>query len=89
MVLFLTRASIIGYFKHRGNIMQTIEKLTPDDLKQIIKESIRETLSEKKLRSVFYEVIEEIALSKAIDKGMNSESIDQNAFLKKLNSRIQ
>jgi len=69
--------------------MQTIEKLTPDDLKQIIKESIRETLSEKKLRSVFYEVIEEIALSKAIDKGMNSESIDQNAFLKKLNSRIQ
>ncbi|HPB82214.1 MAG TPA: hypothetical protein PK200_09275 [Spirochaetota bacterium] len=69
--------------------MQTIEKLTPDDLKQIIKESIRETLSEKKLRSVFYEVIEEISLSKAIDEGMNSESIDQNAFLKKLNSRIQ
>jgi hypothetical protein len=69
--------------------MQTLAKLTPDDLKRIIKDSVRETLSEKKLKSIFYDVIEDISLSKAIDEGMNSESIDKNAFLKKLKSRIQ
>ncbi len=69
--------------------MHTLSKMTPEDLKQIIKESVRETLSEKKLKSVLYEVIEDIAMSKAIDEGMNSESIDKNAFLKNLKSRIQ
>ncbi len=69
--------------------MQTIANLTSDDLKQIIKESVKETLSEKKLKDIFYEVIEDIALSKAIDEGMQTESIDKNSFLKKLKSRIQ
>ena len=68
--------------------MHTIAKLSPDELKQIIKESVRETLSEKKLKSVFYEVIEDISLSKAIDEGMNTETIDSNTFMKKLKSRI-
>ncbi|MBN2078551.1 MAG: hypothetical protein JW838_06270 [Spirochaetes bacterium] len=69
--------------------MHTLSKMTPEDLKQIIKESVRETLSEKKLKSVLYEVIEDIAMSKAIDEGMNSESIDKNTFLNNLKSRIQ
>jgi len=54
--------------------MQTIANLTTDDLKQIIKESVRETLSEKKLKDIFYEVIEDIALSKAIDEGMRTDT---------------
>jgi predicted RecB family endonuclease len=73
--------------------MQTIANLTSDDLKQIIKESVKEsvkdTLSKKKMKDIFYEVIEDIALSKAIDEGMQTESIDKNSFLKKLKSRIQ
>ena len=69
--------------------MQTIMKLTTDDLKRIIKESVKETLSEKKIKSILYEVIEDIALSKAIDDGMQTESIDKNNFIKKLKSRIQ
>ncbi len=69
--------------------MHTLSKMTPEDLKQIIKESVRETLSEKKLKSVLYEVIEDIAMSKAIDEGMNSESIDKDSFLNNLKSRIQ
>lgn len=69
--------------------MQTLANLTPNDLKRMIKDSVRETFSEKKLKSIFYDVIEDISLSKAIDEGMNSESIDKNAFLKKLKSRVQ
>lgn len=69
--------------------MQTIANLTSDDLKQIIKESVRESLSEKKLKDIFYEVIEDIAFAKAIDEGMQTESIDKNGFLKKLKSRVQ
>ena len=69
--------------------MQTVEKLTTDDLKQIIKESVKETLSEKKLKVIFQEVIEDIAFSKAIDDGMKTESIDKNAFMKKIKSKVQ
>ncbi len=69
--------------------MQTVAKLTAADLKQLIKDSVRETLSEKKLKNIFHEVIEDIALSKAIDEGMKTESISKDEFLKKLKSRIQ
>ncbi len=69
--------------------MQTISNLTTDDLKQIIKESVKETLSEKKLKDIFYEVIEDIAMAKAIDEGMKTDTIDKNKFRKKLKSRIQ
>ncbi len=63
--------------------MQTRANLTPNDLKKIIKDSVRETLSVKKLKGIFYDVIEDISLSKAIDESMNSESNDKNAFFKK------
>ena len=69
--------------------MPTIQNLTPDDLKKIIKESVKETLSEKKIRDIFYEVIEDIALSKAIDEGMGTGSLNSKNFLKKIKSRIQ
>jgi hypothetical protein len=69
--------------------VQTIADLTSKDLKQIIKESVRESLSEKKLKCILHEVIEDIALSKAIDEGMKSETIDKNRFLKKLKSRTR
>jgi len=69
--------------------MRTISKLTSDDLKKIIKESVKESLSEKKLKGIFHEVIEDIALSKAVDTGMMTESIDTKKFMKKLKSRIQ
>jgi len=69
--------------------MQTLAKLTADDLRQIIKESVRETLSEKKLKEIFQEVLEDIALSKAIDKGMKTDSVNKSDFIKKLKSRIQ
>ncbi len=69
--------------------MQTIANLTSDQLKQIIKESVKETLSEQMLKDVFYEVIEDISLSKAIDDGMQTESVNTNEFIKKLKSRIQ
>ncbi|MBN2402838.1 MAG: hypothetical protein JXN64_10615 [Spirochaetes bacterium] len=68
--------------------MQTVEKLTTEGLKQIIKDSVRETLSEKKLKNIFHEVIEDIALSKAIDEGMKTVSVNKDDFLKKLKSRI-
>ena len=68
--------------------MQKIANLTTNDLKQIVKESVRETLSEKKLKDIFYEVIEDISLSKAMDEGMETETIDTDTFLKKLKSRI-
>ena len=41
------------------------------------------------LKDVFYEVIEDISLSKAIDEGMETESENTNEFLKTLKSRIQ
>jgi hypothetical protein len=69
--------------------MQTIANLTSDELKKIIKESVKETLSEKILKDVFYEVIEDISLSKAIDEGMQTETVNRNDFLKELKSRIQ
>jgi hypothetical protein len=69
--------------------MQTLANITPGELKKIIKDSVSENLSEKKLKSVFHEVIEEIYLAKAIDEGMDSESINKNAFLKKLKTRTQ
>lgn len=65
--------------------MQTLANLTPNELKRIVKDSFRETFSEKKLKSIFHDVIEDISLSKAIDEGLNSESIDKNAFLKNSN----
>ena len=68
--------------------MQKIANLTTNDLKQIVKESVRETLSEKKLKDIFYEVIEDISLTKAMDEGMETETIDTDTFLKKLKSRI-
>lgn len=69
--------------------MPNITNLTTDDLKKIIKESVRETLSDKKLKNIFHEVIEDISLAKVIDQGMESESIDKKAFQKKLKSKIQ
>jgi hypothetical protein len=72
-----------------GCDMQTISKLTTDDLKHLIRESIRESLSEKKLKDIFHEVIEDISLSKAIDKGMRTASIPKSAFMKKLKKRIK
>ncbi len=69
--------------------MQTIANLTSDELKQIIKESVKESLSEKMLKDLFYEVIEDIALSKAIDEGMQTETVNKNDFLKDIKSRIQ
>ncbi|HNR88508.1 MAG TPA: hypothetical protein PKM65_09225 [Spirochaetota bacterium] len=69
--------------------MNTIANLTSDDLKQIIKESVRETLSEKKLKEIFHEVIEDIAMAKAMDEGIRTETIDKNKFLEKLKSRAQ
>ena len=68
---------------------QSIEKITPNDLKKIIKDSVKESLSENKLKEIFYEVIEDISLSKAIDEGMQTESINTNKFLKNLKSSIQ
>ncbi len=68
--------------------MQTLAKLTPDDLKLIIKQSIKESLSEKKLKDIFHEVIEDIALSRAVDEGMETENIDKKAFVSKIKSRI-
>ncbi len=69
--------------------MNTIANLTVDDLKRIIKDSVKETISEKKLKNIFYEIFEDMALTKAIDEGMNTGTVDKNEFLKKLKSRIQ
>ncbi len=41
------------------------------------------------LKDLFYEVIEDIALSKAIDEGMQTETVNKNDFLKDIKSRIQ
>lgn len=69
--------------------MQTIVNLTRDVLKKLIKDSIEETLSDKKLKSIFHDVIEDIALSKAIDEGIQSETIDKDNFIKKSKSCLQ
>jgi hypothetical protein len=68
--------------------MQTIANLTTEDLKQLIKESVKETLSEKKLKHIFQEIIEDISLSKAINEGMQTESVNKVKYLKNLKSRI-
>ena len=69
--------------------MQTIGNMTKDDLKNIIMESMKEILSEKKLKDIFLEVIEDIAFGKAIEEGLETETIDTKSFLKNLKSRIQ
>ncbi|HPS59557.1 MAG TPA: hypothetical protein PK514_15760 [Spirochaetota bacterium] len=69
-------------------MMQTLAKLTPDDLKLIIKQSIKESLSEKKLKDIFHEVIEDIALARAVDEGMKTENIDKKAFVSRIKSRV-
>jgi hypothetical protein len=69
--------------------MQTIADLTSDQLKKLIKESVMETLSEERLKDIFYEVIEDISLSKSIDEGMQTDSENTDEFLKELKSRIQ
>ena len=68
--------------------MQTLAKLTPDDLKLIIKQTIKESLSEKKLKDIFHDVIEDIALAKAVDEGMKTENVDKKAFISRIKSRI-
>lgn len=68
--------------------MQTLAKLTPDDLKLIIKQTIKESLSEKKLKDIFHDVIEDIALAKAVDEGMKTENVDKKAFISRIKSLI-
>ena len=68
--------------------MATITNLTADDLKKIVKDSLNETLSEKKIKKVFFDILEDIALGKAIEEGSKTESIDSKKFIKKLHKRI-
>lgn len=67
--------------------MQTINDMTKNDLKKVIKESMKEAFSEKNLREIISEVIEDFSMGKAIEKGINTETIDNSSFIKKLKSR--
>jgi hypothetical protein len=69
--------------------METINNMTKDDLKKIIKESMSETFSEDKIKEIFFDVIEDIAMEKAIDDGLKSENIDKKDFMSKLKFKIQ
>jgi hypothetical protein len=69
--------------------MQTLNNMTIDDFKQIIKESVKETLSEKKIKKIFLDIVEDISLGKAIEEGLKTDPIDSKKFLKKLHQRIQ
>jgi len=63
-------------------------QVTLDDgkLKELFKEALAEVLQERKDRfqGVFTEVIEEVALSKAIEEGAMSELVTKEEILKAL-----
>jgi len=63
-------------------------QLTLDDgkLKELFKEALAEVLQERKdwFQGVFTEVIEEVALSKAIEEGAMSEVVTKEEILKAL-----
>jgi len=51
-----------------------------DTLKQVLKEALTETLSEQRglFRDVFSEVIEDLGLIEAIERGANSEPVGRD-----------
>jgi hypothetical protein len=69
--------------------MQTIKNMTVDDFKQIIKDSVKETLSDKKIKKIFLDIVEDLSLGKAIEEGLKTDTIESKKLLKKLQHRIQ
>jgi hypothetical protein len=69
--------------------MQTIENQQINNLKPLIKKSVKDSIPGKKLKAGSIDDIDHSSLSKAIDEGMQTESIEKIIFIKKLMSRIQ
>ena len=61
-------------------------EITQDALKQAMKEALTETLIEQQdlFRGVFYEVLEDIALSEAIREGEETELVDREQIFETL-----
>ncbi|HQH19393.1 MAG TPA: hypothetical protein PKZ43_07545 [Bacteroidales bacterium] len=69
-----------------------METITIDkkELNQIITNAVKEALiTVLKDKKGLIEIMENIALSKAIDDGMKTKTIDKDKFMKKLKSRIK
>jgi len=63
--------------------------ITQDSLKQAMKEALVETLNEQRdlFRTVFYEVLEDFALSEAIQEGEETELVSREEIFKTLEGR--
>lgn len=63
--------------------------ITQDALKQAMKEALAETLVEQRglFRDVFYEVLEDFALSESIREGEETELVSREQVFKSLEGR--
>lgn len=80
----------IGSFRDRIRQIPMAEtRITQEALKQAMKEALAETLVEQRdlFRSVFYEVLEDFALSEAIREGEETELVDRDQIFKTLEGR--
>ncbi len=67
----------------------TQPKLNNPEFKQLLKEALTETLQEKRelLHDVFVDVVEDIGLTEAIKKGMQTGSVDRSEVFDILEGR--
>ncbi|MGC8943883.1 MAG: hypothetical protein ACP5KX_07275 [Caldisericia bacterium] len=56
--------------------------ISKDELKKEIKETVKETIKELIKNGELYEIIEEIALKKAIDEGLKSKPVSSDEVIK-------
>lgn len=68
--------------------MQNISDMSIPAFKQVIKDSVKETLSEKRIKKIFVNVLEDISMGKAIEEGLKTETINKDSFRNKLKKRI-
>jgi hypothetical protein len=64
----------------------SLTNLTEDDLKQVLKEALVETLQEQRelLHQVFAEVLEDFAMAEAIREGQKSQSATRDEVFRAL-----
>jgi len=63
--------------------------LSPEELKQILKEALAETLREERelLHEVFAEVLEDFALSEAIREGLETKEMPREEIMRILRGK--
>ena len=73
-----------------GKFMQTIT-MSPNELKKLMRETFIDVLTERKdlIEDAVIEAIEDIGLAISMEEGRTGEYMDNQKFIKKLDSKIK